>query len=577
MRITTIWGESLDKNNPLPEYPRPQLQRDSFLNLNGVWKYAINKSGKRPEVFDGDIVVPFCPECILSGVEKVVAPDDTLFYYKEFEVKNEFIKDRVFLNFGAVDYLSKIYINDVLVGEHRGGYNSFCVEITEQIKAGKNSVYLEVTDPSDTGVQARGKQKFGGTGIWYTPSSGITQTVWLESVPKVYVKKIKLVPDIDNGQIGVTVITDGKPKKITAKVLSYGQILAVNAIFAGKEAQIKVPDFKLWSPENPFLYDLEIDADGDKIISYFGMRKFGMLRDEKGFMRLSLNNKPYFQNGLLDQGYWSDGMYTPASDDAMIYDIQLAKDMGFNMLRKHIKVEPLRWYYHCDRLGMLCWQDALNGGGKYSLATIGILPFIGIKLDDHNYKRFSRQDENGRNEYYKDLDEMVDSLFNVVSLSLWTIFNEGWGQFDSIKVYDHLKAIDDTRIIDSASGWHDQGGQDLLSLHCYFKKFKMPKDKLCRPVVLSEFGGYSHQVEGHVFSDKVFGYKVFKDIATLNESYKKLFEGQILPAFEKGLAATVYTQVSDVESEINGLVTYDRKVVKFDKNMVKELNSKLVL
>lgn len=577
MKIMTVWGENLNREQPLPEYPRPQMVRDSYINLNGVWKYAINKTGERPKNYDSEIVVPFCPECVLSGVEKIVTPEDTLLYYREFEVPKGFIKGNEFLNFGAVDYLSKVYLNDTLIGEHRGGYNSFSLNATGVLKEGKNSLYIEVTDPSDTGVQARGKQVLKGGGIWYTPSSGITQTVWLESAPAVYIQKIKLNPDIDKGVIGVTVFTNGESQNCTVNIVEHGQIIAKASIKAGIKEEIAVPDFKVWSPENPYLYDLEITCGSDKIKSYFGMRKFGIGSDSKGYLRFMLNNKPYFHNGLLDQGYWSDGMYTAASDEALIYDIKLTKDLGFNMLRKHIKVEPLRWYYHCDRLGVICWQDALNGGGKYSFATIGLLPFIGVKLDDTKYAKFAREDEQGREEYYKDLDEMVDSLYNTVSISLWTIFNEGWGQFDSKKVYDHLRALDDTRIIDPASGWHDQGGLDVLSEHCYFVKYKIHADKFNRPVALSEFGGYSHQVKGHVYSDKVFGYKVFKDRSKLNESYKKLFEKQIIPAFNKGLCATVYTQLSDVESEINGLVTYDRKNVKFDKDLLNNLNKQLIL
>lgn len=605
MKILTKWGENFDRNNPLPEYPRPQLVRDSYLNLNGVWNYAITKTATEPQKYDGEIVVPYSPECILSGVEKVVMPDDFLHYERTFDVAESFLKDRVFLHFGAVDYKCEVWLNGVCVGSHTGGYNPFSFEVTDVIRPGQNQIKLTVTDPTDLGVQARGKQSLKHGGIWYTPSSGIWQTVWMESTARNYIQKIRITPDIDHGEVAIRVFADNQPNNglITVK---YGDKVVAESIYTvGEDTHIPVENARLWSPEDPFLYDVEVTLDDDRITGYFGMRKVGVGTDKQGYRRLMLNNKPYFHNGLLDQGYWSDGMYTPASDEALEYDVKTAKDLGFNMLRKHIKVEPARWYYHCDRLGVLVWQDMVNGGGsynlftkafgggKYNMFTIGVWPFFHIRLKDTAYWRFSRRNKLGRDEYYKDLEEMVDALYNAPSIVLWTIFNEGWGQFDSLKVYDFIKKLDPTRVVDPASGWHDQGGKDLLSIHRYWYPFRIRhdkkgravvnwvpgfvKDRHSRPVVLSEYGGYSYQEKGHVFSKKAFGYRIYGSKDGLNGGLKKLFEGEVEKAMHNGLAAAVYTQLTDVESEINGLITYDRKVVKVDRDMIKTVNNRLII
>ena len=577
MKITTKWGEKLDKNNPLPEYPRPQFERDSFISLNGVWNYLISKKETEiPEHFEGEIVVPFSPECQLSGVERIVMPDDYLYYEREFDLPEEFIKGRVILNFGAVDYISKIYVNGKFVGNHRGGYNPFSFDITDYIVIGKNRINVTVTDPSNKGAQCRGKQTLGGTGIWYTPQSGIWQTVWLESVPLTFIEKIRITPDIDNEEVRITVFTNTAPENKAELVIVDGEKVVAELTYeSGKENVVKIDDMKLWSPEDPHLYDVVAVCDGDMVRSYFGMRKFSYGKDAEGKMRLFLNNKPYFHNGLLDQGYWCDGMLTPPSDEAMIYDIKLMKDLGFNMLRKHIKVEPMRWYYHCDRLGMIVWQDMVSGGGKYNFLCIAVLPFLGFMIPDSRYGFFARKNKEARDEFTAQYFEMLDNLYNCVSIGMWVPFNEGWGQFDSAWFSERTKEIDPTRTVDSASGWHDQG-IDAKSIHCYFTPFKVPK-KEKRPVLLSEFGGYSYQEKGHVFSNKKFGYRIYNDKEDLNAAYKKLIETRIVPAIKDGLAAAVYTQVSDVESEINGLLTYDRRVLKFDHETIKSLNAKLKL
>ncbi len=565
-------------DKPLQEYPRPQLQRKSYLNLNGIWQFAYVREGELFSKFNLEILVPFSPEALLSKLSGIVTgPNDKLFYKREFEVESGFLKDKTILHFGAVDYHFKLKLNNRIVGSFKSGFFPISIDITDFIIEGKNTIELEVSDPTDEGVQARAKQKIKSGGIWYTPQAGIWQTVWIESVPKVYLKNLFVKPDIDKSAVEIDFDIVGESKEAKAEVYENKKLIAQAPIENGK-ATIKLKSFECWSVENPKLYDLKITIDDDEVASYFGMRKFSIIEDENGIKRLALNNKPYFHNGVLDQGYWSDGMLTPPSDEAMIYDIELMKDMGFNMLRKHIKIEPLRWYYHCDRLGMIVWQDMVSGGGKYNLLAIGGLALLNIKISDtaKNYKFLARDNADGREEFVDNLKDTVSYLQNVVSLAVWVPFNEGWGQFESVKITKLLKSLDDTRIIDSVSGWNDQGknSSELKSLHIYFKPIRLPRDKRC--LVLSEFGGYSHKIDGHVFNpNKTFGYRIYKDREKLVGGYKRLFEKRILPLIKKGLSATVYTQLSDVEEEINGLVTYDRKVVKFDLDFMQDINSKL--
>ena len=589
-RLLTPFGEKLNKDLPLNDYPRPQMARDSFINLNGRWQYAILKKDEKLKDYQGEIIVPFSPESILSGVEKIVKDDEALYYGKEFEFRKT--NDRVLLHFGAVDYLSKVTLNGKEVGTNRGGYYPFTFDITDEIQDGKNVLEVEVTDPTEKGHQARGKQTTARGGIWYTPQSGIWQTVWIEEVPNNFIARIKLVPDIDKNELKVELFFANLIEKATFTVFDKGEKKAEVESENGV-AVIKLSDYELWSPENPYLYDLVIKTETDEVRSYFGMRKFSVGKDEKGVSRMFLNNKPYFQNGLLDQGYWSDGLYTAPSDEALIYDIQTMKDMGFNMLRKHIKIEPLRWYYHCDRLGMIVWQDMISGGtrenGKYDPRAVMIYPAINLALGskkfywkdtEKNYKLFSRLDETGRKEYYVDSERMVEHLYNVVSLAVWVPFNEGWGQFDSKKAEPFYRKLDDTRIIDLVSGFHDQGGGDLNSFHIYFTPFFFPKfDKNDdRPVVLSEYGGYSIMTKGHVFnSEKLFGYRKYKDSVKYGEAIAKLLSGRVKKAIKRGLSATVYTEVSDVEDECNGLLTYDRKVVKVNVDLIRRANDLLKL
>lgn len=575
-KLITPFGEAMDKTCPLPEYPRPQMVRDSYINLNGEWDYAINKKGEAFHDYQGKILVPFSPESILSGVEKTVLPDDVLRYRRHFSLPEGFNVGRVLLHFGAVDYEAKVLVNGTVVTLHRGGYYPFYADVTDSLREGENELTVEVTDPSDTLAQAHGKQKLKRGGIFYTPQSGIWQTVWLESVPESFIESLRLTPDIDSGTLHVLANIVGNRRdgrvlaSISEKIIGEGEL-------KNGECLLHLDEFELWSSEHPVLYDLTVSAGSDEVRSYFGMRKFSIGTDEGGKPRLMLNNAPYFHNGLLDQGYWSDGLYTAPSDEAMIYDVKLAKDMGFNMLRKHIKLEPLRWYYHCDRLGMLVWQDMVNGGiGAHKLfnAAIG---FLGLTYRDSHYGLNGRRDKFFRDEYYVDTERTINGLYNVVSLAVWVPFNESWGQFDANKAVEFIRSLDNTRAIDHASGWHDQGGGDFLSLHIYFRPVRIPeRDKRGRVVALTEFGGYSLSVPDHVFNkEKSFGYKAITGFEEFENSYVKLFEEQIIPNIKKGLSATVYTQLSDVEDEINGLVTYDRRVVKISPEKLKALNGKI--
>ena len=567
---------------PLSEYPRPQFQRDSYITLNGKWQYAIYRNSEKFDGYQGEILVPFSPESLLSGLPEgtLVTPNDVLYYHRTFTLPSEFIKSKTFIHFGAVDYACKVSINGRVVGEHTGGYTPFSFDVTDYIYSGANSIEVVVTDPSDTSYHSRGKQALKHGKIWYTPQSGIWQSVWLESVPETYLKDITIIPDIDNDCI---VLRLDKPQGVVAEIIVADNGVALSKTICDKDmAVISMTDYELWCPENPKLYDIVIKVGDDIVKSYFGMRKFSIVTDNLGFKRLGLNNKPYFHKGVLDQGYWSDGMLTPPANSALEYDVKLVKSMGFNMIRKHIKIEPLRWYYHCDKEGILVWQDMVSGGEKYNFLYIGFLAFLEKHIKDDSeaqYKKLARGNKDGRDEFEKEVRETMNYLKNVVSLSVWVPFNEGWGQFDSVRITKEMKKIDNTRIIDSVSGWNDQGkdSSDLKSRHIYFKPITVPrKDKRC--YVLSEFGGYSLPIKEHMFSpDKIFGYKVYKSTDALADGFTKLYEKSILPLVDKGLSATVYTQVSDVEEEINGLVTYDRKVVKFPINLMKSLNEKLTI
>ena len=573
--LFTPWGETLDRDHPLPEYPRPQLRRDSFINLNGRWEYAIRRGKTAPDAFDGEIIVPFSPESLLSGVGRQVMPGDRLWYRRTFQLDKAFCKDKVLLHFGAVDQECQVLVNGELVGEHKGGYLPFCCDVTENLVDGVNTLMVVVRDDTSKSPHAYGKQSFHPGGIWYTPQSGIWQTVWMESVCENYVESLKITPLYDEKRVRIEICAKNA-EGANVVVRKDGVVIAEEWTDENGIAVPLIRDeyFRTWSPDDPFLYDVTVKLGEDTVESYFGMRKFGTT-EWNGKKVMALNDKPIFMNGVLDQGYWSDGLYTAASDEAMIYDIQTMKDMGFNMLRKHIKIEPMRWYYHCDRLGMLVWQDAVSGGAPYNPLIIQVLPFLGVHLKDNRYAFFGRADEAGRNQFADDLHAMVELLYNTVSLAVWVPFNEGWGQFDSLQATQMLWEQDPTRLVDHASGWHDQGGGDFKSRHVYYRPVRMRHDKN-RVLVLSEFGGYSMPLSGHMTSDKEFGYRIYHNPNDFMNAYCKLFEKEVIPYLEKqALSATVYTQLSDVEDEVNGLLTYDRKVCKVDMEQIRSLNARL--
>lgn len=578
--LKTRWTDKVNYDCPLPEYPRPQLVRSDWQNLNGRFEYKFTPITETfPSDYDGEIIVPFAPESYLSSVGRAPEKDEYLWYRKKFVLKSCFQSKRTLLHFGAVDWRCKIFLNGKLVGTHQGGYTPFTFDITDYLTENENELVVQVYDPTDSNWQDRGKQVKESSGFWYTSTSGIWQTVWLEPVNETYIKNIKFTPDIDLSEIKIETETVGEAS-VKAIIKDGEEIIFAGEI--GKNDSVKIKNVKLWSPENPFLYDVAValcNENGeliDAVSSYFGMRKYSIGYDRNNIPRLFLNNKPYFQNGLLDQGYWSDGGLTAPCDEAMIFDIKSMKELGFNMLRKHIKVEPHRWYYHCDRLGMIVWQDMVCGARKIDMFVVGVLPNIFIRsIKDDKYKWFGVENEECRIEHEKNIYETIDNLYNFPSIACWVPFNEAWGQFDAKRIAENVKEYDPTRFVDHASGWHDQKGPDFKSVHQYILPVTMPKSD-GRPFVLSEFGGYSRIIDNHVWNrEKSFGYVMYKTKDTLTKGYKKLFEKQIIPKIAKGLSASVYTQVSDVEFEVNGIYTYDRELLKIDADAIKEINSKM--
>ena len=574
MTMLTKWGAALDREHPLPEYPRPQLRRESFLNLNGVWDYAVTASGDEPEAWDGEIVVPFSPEAPLSGAERGPARDEYLHYRRSFTLPEGFQKSRVLLHFGAVDQIAEVFVNGVSAVKHSGGYWPFSADITSLLREGENLLRVTVRDNADDPTFAYGKQRYKRGGMWYTAQSGIWQTVWLESVPEVYVKSLRITPEYDAARVRIELETAGGSTAITCDVRS-----ADGSFVAGSWAKdgvcvVPLPGFRAWTPDDPYLYTLDITCGEDHVESYFAMRKFSYM-ELGGHRVFGLNEVPLFHNGLLDQGYYPDGLLTPPSDEAMVNDIETMKRCGFNMLRKHIKIEPLRWYYHCDRLGMIVWQDMVSGGQPYSFLHVSALPTLGkVDLPDKDAKPYGRSGMLSRARFRREMADTVRLLYNCPCIALWTVFNEGWGQFDALDMANELKKLDATRFIDHASGWQDQGYEEMKSRHIYFRPVKLKNDG--RALALTEYGGYILAVDGHRWTDKVFGYRICRDGAALARDYEKLMREQVLPHISKeGLTAAVYTQITDVEEELNGLMTYDREVLKIPEDTLREINEQL--
>lgn len=566
-------AEFLNEQTPFPEYPRPQFMRNSYFSLNGEWEYAITeKDCPFPDKYDGKIIAPYSPESVKSGVNRQLKADEYLHYKKVFLIPEDFLSRRSILNVGACDQVCEIFVNGRKVARHEGGYLPFSVELTGFLKNGENEIKIRVEDDASSCVYGRGKQNYKNGGIWYTAISGIWQTIWLEAVPDKFIAKAGITPLFDEKKLEVIPVTDGDIS-VLVEVYDGDEVIASASGRSGEKIILDVGKCSEWTCEDPQLYTVIMTAGEDKVKSYFGMRKFSLVT-VKGKKYFALNNKPIYHNGLLDQGYWKDGIYTPDSNEAMYSEIKRVKDLGFNMLRKHIKTEPYLWYYYCDILGVLVWQDMINGGGEYSRLRINLCPFINLHINDKNYKRMKRDDPRSREQYMKEAEELIGTLYNCVSLCLWTPFNEAWGQFDAKEVCEKLKKKDPSRLFDHASGWQDKGGGDVFSRHIYFRKARMKNDKK-RALALTEFGGYSFPLEGHTFTSKKFGYKTFKDKEAYSRAFVKLYENEIIPEIKnKGLCGSVYTQLTDVEEEINGIFTFDR-ILKLNEEEVKEMNKKV--
>ncbi|MBW8326615.1 MAG: beta-galactosidase [Prolixibacteraceae bacterium] len=571
-KIKTAWAEKIDVKNVLPEYPRPIMERVDWMNLNGLWDYSILKAGTaEPAAFDGQILVPFPVESSLSGVMKTVGGENEVWYKRNFTVPANWKNKNVLLHFGAVDWEAEVWVNDIKIGSHTGGYTPFSFDITPFLtKAANQKLVVKVWDGTDNGFQPRGKQVSKPNGIWYTPVTGIWQTVWLEPVAAKRIEHIQTVPDIDKSQVAVSVQTKGAAygDVVEVKLFDGSKEIAVSKATSGEKLELSVPDAKLWSPESPFLYTMKVSviSNGivtDQVNSYFAMRKVSTKRDKNGIVRLELNNKAYFQFGPLDQGWWPDGLYTAPTDEALKYDIQKTKDFGFNMIRKHVKVEPARWYTHCDQLGILVWQDMPSGDRS-------------PQWQNHHYFNGTEMKRSAESEanYRKEWKEIMDYLYSNPCIVTWVPFNEAWGQFKTAEVVEWTKTYDPSRLVNPASGGNHYPVGDMLDLHNYPGPDMYLYDGQ-RPTVLGEYGGIGLALEGHLWAtDKNWGYVQFKNSKEVTDEYVKYGES-LLKFIKAGFSAGVYTQTTDVEGEINGLMTYDRKVIKLEEQRLREINQKI--
>ena len=556
--LMTKYAEEMDKITPLADYPRPSLARQSYICLNGEWDFSVVKRGARPD-YNEKILVPFPPESALSGYEKAIPKESDIYYKRTFSIPQGFDRGRVILHFGAVDTLCEVSINGQSVINHAGGYLPFSADITGLI-FDENELVVKVLDDLDKRYPY-GKQTDTRGGMWYTPVSGIWQTVWLESVPENYIRKIKITPNMESAKIQV--FGGENEKRIT--LCESGEVFE----FSGDEVVISPENPKLWTPENPHIYRFTLECGEDLVESYFALRQVS-IGEVNGVSRILLNGEPYLFNGMLDQGYFPDGIFLPATYDGYKDDILLAKRLGFNMLRKHIKVEPEIFYYLCDTLGIAVFQDMVNNS-DYSFFLDTALPTIGLKnIPD----RFRHRDPVSRNIFEEHMYATQAHLHNFPSIVYYTVFNEGWGQFCADEMYERAKENDPTRIYDATSGWFIQRKSDVDSRHVYFKPVKGGKN-IGRPIVISEFGGYSHRVEGHLFGDANYGYRRFEKQVDFEEAFVKLYTDEIEPLIPFGVSALVYTQISDVEDETNGLVTYDRKSVKVNEDRIREMMTRI--
>ena len=575
-KITTTWAEQVDPSNTLQEYPRPQLVRDNWKNLNGLWDFdIIPKNENQPTSYQGKILVPFAVESALSGVAKTVGKDSILWYNTTFTLPASMKGKKVLLNFGAVDWQTEVFINGKSVGSHEGGFDPFSLDITDFLKKGSQQLSVKVWDPTDEGPQPRGKQVRKPESIWYTPVTGIWQTVWIEAVPETYIVSTKQTPDIDQQTLHLSAVVNNAKAGDKLRVSAWdGQSKVIEEeINQGEDAILKINNQKLWSPDNPFLYDLQVELIRkgkviDKVKSYFAMRKTSIAQDANGIQRMMLNNKFVFQYGPLDQGWWPDGLYTAPSDEALKFDIEKTKEMGFNMIRKHIKVEPARWYYHCDKLGMLVWQDMPSGdlGNRWDQKP-GV---FGLATDKNRTPE-------SENYYRKEWNSIMDALHNFPSIVVWIPFNEAWGQFKTEEIAKWTKEKDPSRLVNSASGGNFYPVGDIIDIHNYPDP-AMPAPYLFgkeRALVLGEFGGLGLPIDGHVWQQKDnWGYQSYKNKNELFKSYSLLID-KIPDLIKAGLSAAVYTQTTDVEIEVNGLMTYDRKVIKIPVAELKKVHQKL--
>jgi len=583
--LMTSWGEHVTPEGVWQQYPRPQLQREAWLNLNGLWDYAVTaKTQVMPKSYEGKILVPFCIESALSGVKKSFLPEDRLYYKREFTIPADWKNKAIILNFDAVDWSATVWVNGALVGSHKGAYDRFSFDISPYLNdTGKQEVVVAVDDPSSYGTQARGKQQLPQQGIWYTPVSGIWQTVWLEAVSnEAWISELRIVPDIDRKTVKIVPISN-KPLrplyKVNISVFDKQKRLSTTVITVNKAVEIPIEGAKLWSPDEPFLYDLQVslmNKDGkvlDEVKSYFGMRKIS-IGTVNGLKYTFLNNKPIFQYGTLDQGWWPDGLHTPPSEDAMVFDIVKTKEMGFNMIRKHIKVEPDRWYYHCDRLGMLVWQDMPSG--------------MVIEPQENEEKPLHLQHvaKNG-DDLYRDSEStaqfewemrrMIDQHVNSPSIVTWVPLNEGWGQYATARLALAVKALDSTRLVNAVSGWALRPVGDMHDIHTYQTQVDIPPMPVERASVIGEFGGIGYPVKNHLWNPEMrnWGYQTYHTAEELLGNYKHKFEQIVRMKENNGLSAAVYTQTTDVEGEVNGLMTYDRKVIKIPVEELKRMHSVL--